>query len=151
MRNFFSLYFQLIKFANPAKLKTVLVLTLFLSVFIFSGCQTAPTPNTTCPESKKNIEERLKNAESVKASLLKQLEHPKSVDEAIQIKEHLNKLQDEIDLLEAGKDSPSTELKNKDDDRFKSVKDKKTYYGPLGYVVELTQWILEKLWIIHET
>jgi len=150
MRNFFSLYFQLINFTNPAKLRIIFVLSLFLSLFIFSGCQTAPAPTTkTRPEQKKNIEEHLKNAETVKASLLKQLEHPKSVDETIRIKEHLDKLQNEIDLLKSGKDAP---IPNNDEaDGFKNVKDKKTYYGPLGWTVEITQWILEKLWIVHET
>lgn len=147
MSNFFLLPYRFKNFKLDKKLKNLIGISLFAIALSFTGCRTAKPVQESCPESKQNIEERLKNAESVKSSLIKQLEHPKNVDETIRIKEHLDKLQDEIDLLKAGKDA----LPVVEDEGFKSVKEKKTYYGPVGWTVEITQWILEKLWIIHET
>ena len=117
-----------------------------LMLILLSGCSTtkqeAPAQTASI-----NIEERLKNAIVVKQTLLKQLDHPKSVNETIQIKEELDKLQLEIETLKAGKKAAAIQ----DDDGFKSVKQKRVYYGPIGAVVEMTKWILEKLHIIYET
>ena len=149
MSNFFLLLSSFKNFTIDKTLKSLIGISLLAIVLSFTGCKTAQPVEENFPESQQNIEERLKNAEAVKSSLIKQLEHPKSVDETIMIKDHLGKLQDEIDLLNAGKDAPPL-----DDDKaegFRSVKDKKTYYGPIGWTVEVTQWILEKLWIMHET
>jgi hypothetical protein len=149
MRNFFLLPPRFRNFTIDRTLKNLTGISLLAIVLSFTGCKTAQPVEESYPEPKKNIEEHLKNAEAVKSSLIKQLEHPKSVDETIMIKDHLGKLQDEIDLLKTGKDAP---LPTTDEDEgFKSVKEKKTYYGPVGWTVEVTQWILEKLWIMHET
>ena len=144
MKNFFPL--PVCSAVISVKQHTVPILSaiaVFMLVLI-SGCTTTTQPSAP---SSMNIPERLKNAVAVKQTLLKQLEHPASVNETIQIKEELDKLQIEIEQLKADKAAADIQ----DDDGFKSVKKKEVYYGPIGAVVEMTKWILEKLHIIYET
>ncbi len=116
---------------------------LFFIVLFAGGCRTTENKPSTPPI---NIEERLKHAEAVKKSLLRQLEHQKSVDETIRIKEHLDILQDEIEELEKGNDVPPP---IKEDEGFSSVDGHYSIYGPIGIPLKITEWVLTKLYILN--
>jgi hypothetical protein len=127
---------------------SIFLLSLLFSVIFFSsGCATTENENN----EKINVEARIKNAEAVKASLLKELDNPKDVNEIVIIKDQLAQVQEEIDSLQAGKTPEELpEKEQADPDGFKDTKDRTITYGPLGFVLQLTQFVLEKLYIIHE-
>ena len=131
---------------------TITMISLLLPLLFFSaGCATTENENKNADI---NLEARIKNAEAVKASLLKELENPKDVNEIVMIKDQLTQVQEEIDSLKAqqttGNPTKQQEQQEKNQDGFKDTKERKITYGPLGFVLQLTQWILEKLYIIHE-
>lgn len=150
MRNFFSFTFHTLDSAKFAKIKLVPFIIISFICIITTGCRVVLQMDSPAPPASAvpevSFEERIANAEAVKASLLKQLANPKTVDETIRIKDELDKIQDTIETLKALKNPKPVD----DDDGFKSVKQKKTYYGPLGLTVETTKWLLGKLLIIHE-
>lgn len=120
---------------------------LFLSFFIFAGCAT-----TAKNEKIINIQQSISTLQSEKTELKKRLEHPATIDEPIEIKKRIEEIDAEINKLELARDKGKTtdeinELPDKDG--FKNTTQRKIYYGPLGVVLQFTEWILEKLYIIH--
>ena len=109
-----------------------------------------PTAHKSTINSNLNFnvsEKRLINAERKERQLMYQLDHAKSTDEIIRCKDELNKIHAEIAELKKHKDT----LVAPDSEGFKSVKERNYTYGPLGVVFKLTQWILEKLYLIRRS
>jgi septal ring factor EnvC (AmiA/AmiB activator) len=92
-------------------------------------------------------EKRLINAKRRERRLMYQLDHATSTDEIIRCKDELNKIRSEIADMKQNKDAMAAPEK----EGFKSVKDRNYTYGPLGAVLKLTQWILEKLYLIDRS
>ena len=114
-------------------------------VLLLFGCTTTPKeePNTN------KRQQQIKQFEAKKNELQLKLQHPDSVEDEIALKSQIESTQHEINRLEAGK--PILDKSTDKEDGFKNTKEKKRYYGPLGIVLNLTEWILVKLYIIHET
>jgi hypothetical protein len=75
------------------------------------------------------------------------LDHAETTDEIIRCKDELNKIHKEIVDIENKKDK----IAASENEGFKSVKERRYTYGPLGFVFKLTQWILEKLYVMDRS
>ena len=127
------------------------LLIFFVLALFISGCATSSVEQEK-DRHRRSIEERILSAEAKKGRLLNQLDHSESIDEKVEIKAALADLQEEIDMLKSGKarTSSSEDMGLKDEeDGFKSTKDRKIIYGPLGAVLHFTEWILEKMYIMN--
>lgn len=93
------------------------------------------------------LDRRLINAERKERRLMHELDHAKTTDEIIRCKNELNSINAEIADIKHHKDMKAAS----GDEGFKSVKDRHYTYGPLGFVFKLTQWILEKLYLIYRS
>ena len=89
----------------------------------------------------------LTNARRREQKLMYHLDHAKSTDEIIRCKDELAKTHAEIIRLEKKRDAVAAP----ESEGFKSVKERSYWYGPLGVVLKLTEWILEKLYMIDHT
>ena len=119
---------------------------LFISmVLLLFGCTTTPKEEPATDKRQQQVEQ----LEAKKSELQLKIKNPDSVDEEVALKSKLESTQHEINRLNAGK--PIQDKSTDEEDGFKSTKEKKKYYGPLGIVLNLTEWILVKLYIIHET
>jgi hypothetical protein len=127
------------------------LLIFFVLALFISGCATSSVEQEK-DRHRRSIEERILSAEAKKGRLLNQLDHSESIDEKVEIKAALADLQEEIDMLKSskGRTSSSEDMGLKDEeDGFKSTKDRKIIYGPLGAVLHFTEWILEKMYIMN--
>ena len=96
-------------------------------------------------KTRKDIEARLLHAETARKKWLEHLENARTVNETVRAKDELDKIQIEIEELKAGREVDVVD----DNTKFKSVKKRKRWYGPLGAVLHMTQYILEKLYIME--
>ena len=131
----------------------------FFACALSTGCaSTDKTENATAVEripTKPNereltfaeLERRLINAERKEQKLMYELDHAKTTDEIIRCKDELDAIHAEIADIKDHKDTQAAPNR----EGFKSVKERHYIYGPLGSVFKLTQWILEKLYIIDRS
>jgi len=93
--------------------------------------------------------ERLEAAELARAKWMEYLQNSKTVDETIRAKEELDKINREIRAILEGKDYPGERSLSKEErqHKFKNVEERGILYGPIGIVLELTEWILRKLYL----
>jgi len=87
--------------------------------------------------------ERLEVAELARKKWMDYLQNAQSVNDMIQAKEELDKINLEIREIREGKPLTKEERQHK----FKNVEERKIVYGPIGIVLELTEWILRKLYL----
>ena len=139
MINFFS--------SNKIKLlflSRISLLVFLVFLFISSGCQTVDT-KATSKESNTSIKDE--------NTLKKDIEHPQSVNQLVNDREELEQIENKKQVKNISRDKDKLQEVPIDDEKdgFKSVKEKKTVYGPLGIVLHLTTWILEKLYILNDS
>ena len=112
---------------------------------------TAVERTQTKPSVKKvsfaELDRRLINAERKERALMYELDHAKTTDEIIRCKDELNVIHAEIADIKNHKDTKAAPHH----EGFRSVKEKNYTYGPVGMVFKLTQWILEKLYVIDHS
>ena len=121
-----------------------------ISVVEQTQTKTKPKKNNKEKSKKSNVanlERRLINAERKERLLMSALDHAKTTDEIIRCKDELNKIHKEIADIENKKDK----IAASENEGFKSVKERRYTYGPLGFVFKLTQWILEKLYVMDRS
>lgn len=124
------------------QIKKILIIALISSLLsIVTGCRTIHEPKY---KPIKDTEIRLKHAKHERKTFTRLLENAKSVDDAIKAREHLEKNQILIEELEAGK-----KIKDDVDDGFKSTTERTVVYGPIGWVLVGSKWVIEKLYIIY--
>ena len=93
--------------------------------------------------------ERLDAAELARRKWMEHLENSQSVDETIRAKEELDKINREIRGILEGRDLDRGQTLSKEElqHKFKNVETRDILYGPIGIVLELTEWILRKLYL----
>ncbi len=117
-----------------------LVLAAF-AASMFSGCATVELPP---PEPVQDAEIRFLHAQEERKTWLRLLQDAQTVTDAIKAREHLDKIQLEIEAIEAGKD-----FKDDAELGFKSTKERTIVYGPVGIVLVAAKWIVDKSFIIY--
>jgi hypothetical protein len=110
-------------------------------ILLSSGCATVDEP---LPPAPIDYEMRLKHAKKQRETLTRLLEHAQSVDDAVNARDQLAKVQKEIENLEAGKLNKKLMA-----DGFKSTKKRTVVYGPIGWVLVGSKWIVDKLYIMY--
>ena len=131
------------------------ILFLFSALLPFalfvSGCATAQTEQKA-DNSSLTRNERIQVADNEKAELMKQEDNAESVDSKVNLEKDVAAQDEDVYKLKSGEKSAEVTPEEKDkEDGFKSTKDRKIIYGPLGAVLQFTEWILVKLYIIHES
>ncbi|MBN1864352.1 MAG: DUF4349 domain-containing protein [Victivallales bacterium] len=108
---------------------------------IMSGCATVEVPP---PEPVQDAETRLLHAQEERKTWLRLLQEAQGVTDAIKAREHLDRVQLEIEAIEAGRD-----FKDDAEAGFKSTKERTIIYGPVGIVLVAAKWIIDKSFIIY--
>lgn len=123
------------------KYSVFLLLGILCQVLFFSGCATIEEPKHS-PVI--DFEARIKHEKQARKTWNRLLENAQSVDDAIKAKEHLERIQQNVEALEAGK-----QTREDIDAGFKSTKERTVVYGPIGWVFIGSKWVLDKLFIIY--
>ena len=110
-------------------------------ILLIAGCATMEDPNYKIPEDRK---QRLIHAKENRKALTRLLQTAKTVDDAIKAREHLQKNQELIEAIEDNK-----KIEAQVSDGFKSTKERTVVYGPIGWVLVGSKWIVEKLFIVY--
>ena len=133
--------------------KSILFLfsTLLSPALFVSGCASTQTGQKADNRSL-TPNEQIQIADSEKADLMKQADNTESVDNRVNLEKDVAAQDEEVEKLNSGEKSAEVTPEEKDKkDGFKSTKDRTIVYGPLGAVLQFTEWILVKLYIIHES
>lgn len=113
-----------------------------LSVLLMgTGCATVSEPKH---KPVADIETRLAQAKKERDTWTRLLQHAQTVDDAVKAREELHHIQVNIEDLEAGKKT-QRDL----DAGFKSTKERTVIYGPIGWVLVGSKWIIEKCFILY--
>ncbi len=121
---------------------SILLFSFVLCLLLFgSGCATVEEPKHM---PRTDYEKRLTHAHKERKTLERLLDHAQSVDDAVQIRDNLARVQKQIEELETGK-----KVQKDIDDGFESTKKRTVVYGPIGWVFIGSKWILDKLYIIY--
>lgn len=113
-----------------------------LSVLLMgTGCATVSEPKH---KPVADIETRLDQAKKERDTWTRLLQHAQTVDDAVKAREELQHIQVNIEDLEAGKKT-QRDL----DAGFKSTKERTVIYGPIGWVLVGSKWIIEKCFILY--
>ena len=110
-------------------------------ILFCSGCATIEEPKHTPVV---DFETRIKHEKQARKTWIRLLQDAQSVDDAIKAKEHLERIQQDIEALKAGK-----QTKADIDAGFKSTKERTVVYGPIGWAFVGSKWVLDKLFIIY--
>jgi uncharacterized protein DUF4349 len=111
------------------------------SIIICSGCATVEEPKYV---PIKDYKTRLEHAKQERKALNNILAHAQTVDTSVQARERLERVQRQIEELEAGQ-----KVQNDLDAGFESTKKRTIVYGPIGWVLVGSSWILEHLFILY--
>ena len=112
--------------------------------------QATAAPTTTTPvASDLSVadRERLETAEQKRAKWMKYLADAKNVDEMVRAKRELDSVNQEISEILAGK-AAAEPTKEEQQHQFKDTSERTIIPGPIGFVLELTEWILEKCYAV---
>lgn len=112
-----------------------------VQMLLIAGCATVEDPNYKIPEDK---EQRLDHAKENRKTLMRLLQTAKTVDDAIKAREHLEKNQELIEAIE-----DNNKIEAQVSDGFKSTKERTVVYGPFGWVLIGSKWIVDKLFIVY--
>jgi len=100
-----------------------------------------------------DVETRLKNNRVLRDRLKELLGKAKNVQDILQIETELNRIQSEIDSMEARMRILSDQIQMSTvtvELRQQAAEKPPTIYGPLGYVYKGAEWFITKLFIIRE-
>lgn len=112
-----------------------------LSILVCAGCATIEEPKYV-PVI--DYSKRLENAKNERDALTRIIQNAQSVNEVIDAKERLENVQKQIEELETGK-KVQADL----DAGFESTKKRTVIYGPIGWVLVGSKWVVEKLFICY--
>ena len=124
------------------KIYSIFLFSLVCCLLLFSsGCATVEEPKHV---ARIDYEQRLAHAKRERETYDRILQHAQSLDDAVQARDNLHRAQRQIEELEAG------QKEQKDIDAgFKSTKERTVVYGPIGWVLVGSKWIIEHLFIIY--
>lgn len=111
------------------------------AIIICAGCATVEEPKYV---PVKDYDKRLEHAKTERKTLTGIMENAKNVNDLIQAKERLELVQKQIEELESGK-----KVQSDMDAGFESTKKRTVIYGPIGWVLVGSKWIVEKLYICY--
>lgn len=114
---------------------------LLLILLAGSGCSTIKEPKH---QPVIDFEERIMHTKKARKAWLRLLENAQTVDDAVKAREHLDQIQQNLEALEAGK-----KTKDDIDAGFKPTKERLVVWGPIGYLMWLATWLVDKLYIIY--
>ena len=121
------------------------------SALFVSGCASTQTEQKA-DNSSLTRNEQIQVVDNEKAELMKQADNTESVDDRVNLGKDVAIQDEEVYKLKSGKKSAEVTPEEKDKaDGFKRTKDRTIVYGPVGAVLHFTEWILVKLYIIHES
>jgi len=123
------------------KYRIYVYLWLISLILFVNGCKTVEEPKYL---PVKDYDIRLTQAKQARTTWMRLLQNAKTVDDAIKAREHLDKIQEEIEAIEAGK-----KIKQDVDDGFESTKKRTIVFGPLGIVLIAAKWIVDKSFILY--
>ena len=113
-----------------------------------SAVPTEGRDDTTKPRALTTAQrEKLEAAELARTKWMRFLRNSQSVNDTIQAKEELDRIHEEIAAIYNGEDLSRKKDEGGGEYEFKDTSERKIVYGPLGVVLKLTEWILEKLYI----
>ena len=117
-----------------------LVVIMFMLV-LFSGCATVKEPKNL---PVKDMTTRLNIIKQEREAYLRLLDKTTDVDDVIKIQNNLKIIQDEIEKHEK-------QIKDTKDeaDGFETTTERTVVYGPIGWVLIGSKWLIDKLFIIY--
>jgi len=128
-------------------------LILILAVAVFSSCASSTTPVTDKAKGGTSIDgdtnmdtvyrdkvKRLEQDKIARDKYTEMMKTAKTVDEVDKARQQLADVQEEIEMLEIDVAPNETETQWK--------KKQTVVYGPLGWVLVGTEWILKKLFVV---
>jgi hypothetical protein len=123
------------------KLSCIYIYIIMLVCVLFSGCATVKEPKTL---PVKDLDTRLNIIKKEREAYLRLLDKTTDVDDVVTIQSNLKIIQSQIENNEKL-------LKDKKDeaDGFETTTERTVVYGPIGWVLVGSKWILDKLFIVY--
>ena len=124
--------------------------TILSSLLLSSGCATASVSNESSNNIVPDSESPLQEVESNKQELMKESASADDVNTKVAMEDSIAGDDEKITYLKAGRNVTEDPSDSRDKrDGFKSTKERTIVYGPVGAVLRFTEWLLEKLYIMH--
>lgn len=114
---------------------------ILLLILAGAGCATVEEPKYV---PIKDYEKRLEHAKSERDTLNRIIQNAQTVNEVIDAKERLENVQKQIEELETGQ-KVQADL----DAGFESTEKRTVVYGPIGWVLIGSKWIVDKMFILY--
>ena len=128
----------------------VLLFSAITSSLVFcSGC----TSTKTAGKSDDRAISRDKDIQIVdkdRVELIKEVDNTENIDSKVNLEESVARDDKTVLRLKSGVKTSENPSETRDEiDGFKSTEERTIVYGPVGFVLQLTEWILTKLYIMH--
>ena len=124
--------------------------TILSSVLFFSGCATSPESENSSDNITADNNSDLQAVEKNKRELMKESDYADAVNTRVDLEDSIAGDDEKITYLKAGRNITEDPSDSRDKrDGFKSTKERTIVYGPVGAVLRFTEWLLEKLYIMH--
>ena len=136
-------------------MRKILTLSLFSAVLplalFFSGCASSQTAENAEGLTATRHKE-LQAAEQSRVELMEDADNTDTINNKVDLNESVARDDEEILRLKSGRKVSEDPSESRDErDGFKSTKERTIVYGPVGFVLHLTEWLLTKLYIIHSS